>query len=546
MDPLQSDVDDIRECGTVFSLAQLLNVEVKTLLFFAYKNDDLYCQYKIKKKTGGERIISAPVEALKTVCQKLNFHLNEIYSEYLPQSAQGFVYNRNTITNAKKHLHKKYVLNIDIEDFFGSINTGRVMGLFKTHPFLFSKPQASILAGLVTHKNSLPQGSPCSPVISNMICLRLDKELTFLAQSKGWVYTRYADDITISSNNLNDDLAIAVGQGFIPGKRIVKIINDNGFVINKKKTRLANPFQSKWVTGVKVNENTNVSRKLIRQVRAILNAWEVYNHENAQIYFNRFYKGQERNIAAVVRGKINYIGDVKSKTNLIYIRLYNRLCDLENKPHKKIPESFKDRCIRDVLVIKSQKGFGSGFFIHKNYIVTAAHLLTDGERSVQITTKEKRLPVEFKSASILFVNKDQDFAILGTYSEFPNSIFEGDFRGRNLDMNNDYISIGYGGFRADNTFWTDPCAVDQTIVQIQATASGPSFLVANPMWSGMSGGPVFSKTTGLVVGYITNGSTTIQDGRDVQSHIFRPISNIPLEYRNVVNSRAETLETIPF
>jgi retron-type reverse transcriptase len=523
--------NDIRECGTVFSLAKLLNLEVKTLLFFAYNNDKLYSHYKIKKKTGGERNISAPIEALKTTCAKINFYLNEIYSEYLPQASHGFVPQRSIITNAKKHLSKRYILNIDIEDFFGTINTGRVIGLFKGYPFLFNKAQASILAGLVTHNNALPQGSPCSPVISNMICFRLDKELTVLAQSKGWIYSRYADDITISSNKLTDDLATKVGPGVNPGKIIVKILNQNGFVINKKKTRLSSPLQSKWVTGIKVNEGLNVSRKLIRQVRAMLNAWEKYDYKQAQIHYNKLYSVKEKNFSAVVRGKIDYIGNIKSKNNITYIKLYNRLCNLENKYHNKIPESFKDRCVRDVLVIKSEKGFGSGFFINKNFIVTAAHLLTDGEKSVHITTKERKLPVEFKSASVIYVNKEQDFAILGTYSKFPNSIFEADFRKRDLDINTDYLSVGYGGFRSNETFWTDPCIVDQKILQLQGNGAQIEFVVGNPMWSGMSGGPVINQKTKLVVGYIVNGAETIQNGREIKSHIFRPISNIPEEYR---------------
>lgn len=538
--------DDIRDCGTVFLLADLLKIDVKTLLFFAYKNDGLYLHYKISKKTGGERSISAPVEALKTTCAKLNVYLNEVYSEYLPQASHGFVPHRSTITNAKKHLAKKYVLNIDIKDFFGTIHTGRVMGLFRQHPFLFNKSQASVLAGLVTHKNALPQGSPCSPVISNMICLKLDKDLTTLAKSKGWTYSRYADDITISSNILSDDLATKTSLKTIPGKHIVKIIEDNGFTINLKKTRLSLPVQSKWVTGIKVNEKLNVSRKLVRQVRSMLHAWEDFGYEQAQRHYNQLYNGKGKNFAAVLRGKIDYIGNIKSKNNFIYIKLHNRLCELENKPHKRIPESFKEICTNNILVIKSQRGFGSGFFINRNLIVTAAHLLNDNERSVQITTKEKRLPVEFKSANVVSINRAQDFAILHTYSDFSNSIFEVDFRGRSLDMNTDYVSIGYGGFRSDQTFWTDPCAVDQRVIQTRGTGVDIEFSVNNAMWSGMSGGPVIIQKTGLVVGYIVRGAGTLQDSPEVQSFIFKPISNIPREYRAVPTQEDVNLETIPF
>lgn len=532
--------DNICDCETVFHLANLLNIDVKKLLFFAYKNAGLYNHYKIKKSSGGEREISAPIEALKTINRKLTFQLNEIYSEHLPSSVHGFVSDRSIVTNAKNHLNKRYVLNIDLENFFGTINSGRVMGLLRGYPFNFNKSLASVITGITTYNNSLPQGAPSSPVISNMICRKLDMELIKLAKENSWVYSRYADDITISTNVLTESLASKIKEDVILGIEIRKIIKRNGFSINKAKIRLARPNQSKWVTGVKVNNELNVSRKFIRQVRSML-----YSLEKSKTTIDILSNPETLILLNIVRGKISHVGNVKSKENLTYIKLYNRLCELEGKVHKRIPESLKEKYKENVLVIKTSLGYASGFFIRENVIVTAAHTIGLEERSVDITTRRMRLPVEFKGANVIFVDRAKDFAILYTISSsFSKAVFDVDFGDRSFDHDIDYVSVGYGGFRSNLTYWSDVAVVDQKIVQIENLDGNINYHVNSPMWSGMSGGPVISQKTGSVVGYITFGSPSLNSGQEVKNHVFRSISNIPLEYRPVKERTGQLF--IPF
>lgn len=525
-----NSINDLRDCRTIFHLAELLEIEIKSLLFFAYKNEQLYINYKIKKKSGGERIISAPAEALKTISAKINNQLQSIYQESLPKSSHGFVTDRDIVTNARNHISRKYVLNLDLEDFFGTINSGRIIGLFRRYPFFFNKKLASVITGIVTYNNSLPQGAPTSPVLSNMICLKLDRELTRFSESMGWKYSRYADDITISSNILSDKLIQNVSSELIIGSRILAIIKKNGFKINNKKTRLGLPGQSKWVTGIKVNEGLNVSRKLIRQVRAMMHFLE--QQKSLDPSSIESFKQNNKRLINIVRGKVSHIGNVKSKNNITYIRLYNRLCLLENKQHKRIPESLKEICMEKTLVIKTSLGFGSGFLINKNIIVTAAHVLSDEERHVEVTNRQKRLPAEFKSASVIHVDREKDLAILYTVtSDFSESIFNVDYGMRTLDFNTKYISAGYGGFRSHGTYWSDVCVLDQNIVQ----ESDNQYRVNNPMWSGMSGGPIISQKNGAVVGYIIKGSLTQESSVDIKSFLFCPISNIPQEFRDINN-----------
>lgn len=524
--------EDIRDCENMTDLANLLGLNLKTLLFLAYKNEHLYKHYRIKKKSGGYRDIHAPDEALKTACKKLNYHLSEVYEEYIPNSVHGFVYNRGIVSNAERHLVRKYVLNVDLENFFETVNSGRIMGLFKRHPFRFSKNLRSVLAGLTTYENHLPQGSPCSPVLANMICFRLDKEMIRLASKHGWRYTRYADDITISCNELDDNLATIKGEKVLVGEKIIHTIEKNGFTLNPKKTRLAVPNASKWVTGVKVNKKCNVSRKRIRQARAMLNAWEVYGEDRAEEEFNRKYNpGRNKKYSEVLRGRIDHIGNVRGKDDIIYRRLYNRLCDLEGKYENRLPETLKDIYLDKVLIIKSSQGYGSGFFINDQIIVTCAHVV-ESDRNVTFTTRDKKMPVEFKGASVLYVDKEKDIAILYTASRHPELMFNCSHRKTHQAFNTDeeYVSIGYGGFRTDDAFWSDPAAVDQKIVQKEELGGINSYRVSNAMWSGMSGGPMISKKSGKVDGYIVEGAQTQEGGTDIKSFKFYPVSNIPIEY----------------
>ena len=209
--------DEIRELG--FDADKLYPFTMKQLLYYCNPNHAFhrYRQFKIKKKSGGFRQITAPRnQSFMILLQSMNEILKSIYtpSEY----ATGFTENRSVVTNAAVHKGQNYVFNIDLKDFFPSVEQGRVMKRLTLAPFNFSPQIALLVSGLCSMRIKretpietkqhdldkqfmyvLPQGAPTSPIITNMICDTLDRRLAGLAKRFGLRYTRYADDITFSS-----------------------------------------------------------------------------------------------------------------------------------------------------------------------------------------------------------------------------------------------------------------------------------------------------------------------------------------------------------
>ena len=184
-------------------------VQLKYLTYYANPANckKRYQTFTIKKKSGANRTINAPVRGLKSILRPLNLILQYMYEPQ--QAATGFVLNRSIVDNAQKHVGHNYVLNIDLKDFFHSFNRNRVKMGFFNPPFNLKgnkEPLAFLLSSLCTHpfevdgetKTVLPQGSPTSPTITNILCQRLDRRLAGLSKRFGVTYTRYADDITFS------------------------------------------------------------------------------------------------------------------------------------------------------------------------------------------------------------------------------------------------------------------------------------------------------------------------------------------------------------
>ncbi|BDR76111.1 reverse transcriptase family protein [Clostridium tetani] len=278
-------------------LAKFLGIEYKKLRFLVYHRDvvsvDNYHRYTIPKKKGGVRNIAAPKSLLKNAQRKI---LEEILSK-LPVSeyAHGFLKEKSVVSGAKAHKSRpELLINIDLEDFFPTITFERVRGMFKG--FGYSGYVASLLSMICTYcermelevrgetkyvKTShriLPQGSPASPMITNIICRKLDKRLSGLASKYSFTYTRYADDMSFSFINENIDLTYGRLIGLIS-----KIVKEEGFNINKNKTKFLRQNNRQCITGIVINnEEIGVSKKWIKNLRAaIYNANKLKN--NGQI-----------------------------------------------------------------------------------------------------------------------------------------------------------------------------------------------------------------------------------------------------------------------
>ena len=226
-------------------------------------NNPRYIEFKIPKKKGKPRLICQPNAELMKIQRRLNLYFQAIYEFHIPSCVHGFVSksntaNRSIVTNAKPHIGKKNILVIDLKDFFTTIRAKRVKNLFIS--WGINDEIASTLALLCTYKGTLPMGAPTSPIVSNLCSYELDMKLMRFCELNQVTYSRYADDLTFSSNgNISDELI----------QSLIQMIRENGFEINYKKLRRIGSHRKQKITGIIVNEKLSVERKLKKKIRAI-------------------------------------------------------------------------------------------------------------------------------------------------------------------------------------------------------------------------------------------------------------------------------------
>lgn len=339
----------LQEVKTQEEFAQLLNdikieefgvtkskITVKQLRHFSSPeiHAKRYKTFHIWKKSGGVREINAPCYQLKLILYLLNKVFQAVHEP--SKSAMGFTEGRSVVSNALTHTGHNYVFNIDLENFFPSIPQARVWKRLQLPPFNLSQEVANVVAGLCCHtnedgtKNVLPQGAPTSPILTNAICDKLDRKMAGLAKRYGLHYSRYADDMTFSSmHNVYQE-----GSDF--RKEMMRIITEQGFTLNEKKTRLQRTGERQEVTGLTVNEKVNVARKYVRDLRCILHVWEKEGYGKAYAYFYPKYKRDKGYIKKgepvmenVVDGKLNYLRMVKGANNSTYLKLQERFNSLQ-------------------------------------------------------------------------------------------------------------------------------------------------------------------------------------------------------------------------
>jgi RNA-directed DNA polymerase len=238
-------------------LAQQLGMTPEQLRVVIGRRSSYYRKLTVPKRNGGVRIIHSPRAPLRPV---QNWILRKILRGFTPSEAShGFTAGRSIVTNAAPHQQKRVVLNVDIEGFFPSIKFQTVRKGFQRLGYPYSV--AVDLANLCTNKGTLPQGAPTSPALSNLACVRLDQRLTGLAKSLGQTYSRYADDLTFSSDH--DHL-----PAILPFVR--EILADEGFIVAEHKTRVYRVSGRQLVNGLVVNESINIDRRQFRRLRAAL------------------------------------------------------------------------------------------------------------------------------------------------------------------------------------------------------------------------------------------------------------------------------------
>jgi RNA-directed DNA polymerase len=279
----------LKAATSLGDVAKLLGFKPKAVSYILFKQPAAtkYTTFQIPKRNGGQRTINSPSDSLKLLQRHLADLLQDCVAEIntatqrKDRTAHGFKRKRSIITNARQHRHRRWVFNLDLEDFFPSIHFGRVRGfLLKNRDFALHEEVATVIAQIACHENSLPQGSPCSPVISNLVANLLDMRLVKLASAAGCTYSRYADDLTFSTNKKAFPTAIAVPAGaegaashvWLPGEALRKVIERTGFKINAAKTHLMYRSSRQGVTGLVVNEKINVRWEYRHNVRAMVHS----------------------------------------------------------------------------------------------------------------------------------------------------------------------------------------------------------------------------------------------------------------------------------
>ena len=353
------------ELGSEAALLTYLGISAKELQKIWWFRGRMYHQFEIAKRKDKTRIINSPDERLKYLQRKLAPLLDQLYRVRNP--VHGFVARKSVKTNALAHLRNRFVLNIDLKDFFPSITENRVTGVLES--IGIDTRVANILARLCCHNARLPQGAPTSPVLSNMICFRLDRELLAFAKGARCIYTRYADDITLSSHQPMSALFEGSAQpsGHLATERLVpalrNIVLTNGFNINPKKVHYADRHSRRMVTGLKINELLNVDRRYVRNIRAALYSVETVGKKAAQMKFESDHAGSS-DLGAHLEGKIAWLSYIRGQSDPVFRAIAVRFN--ANFPDRKIDvtptvDEVRDRAVWVVEHFEGEMAQGSAF-----------------------------------------------------------------------------------------------------------------------------------------------------------------------------------------
>jgi RNA-directed DNA polymerase len=279
---LATKLNRLKATSSRSELARLLGIQPKHLSFALYKIPlaARYSEFTVPKASGGDRVIHAPNPHLKAIQARTSSMLYECYNELYPKTenkslnlSHAFQKRRglSIASNGAKHRNKLYVFNVDFEDFFGSFNFGRVRGFFlSSRDFSLNEEVATSLAQICCHDNKLPQGAPTSPIVTELITRILDIRLSKIAKAHGCSYSRYADDLTFSTNKRTYPCEIAecdTSGIWTVGSEVLNKIHVSGFAVNLAKTRMQFADSRQETTGLVVNKKVNVPKEYSKQVR---------------------------------------------------------------------------------------------------------------------------------------------------------------------------------------------------------------------------------------------------------------------------------------
>ena len=286
---------------SITDISLAIGITPRLFTSFIYAPSNHYRKFVIGKRGGGDRIIHSPRTFLKVVQYWILDYL--LYSLTCHENCHSYQKGKSILSNSLPHVNRNYVANIDIENFFPSITQKMVFELLRKNDF--GEQLSKAIARVVTLENSLPQGAPTSPIISNAILHDFDEKMSQKSHSNDLFYTRYADDISISGKNKEDIIDLI----YYASKQIESL----GLKINKKKSRIASKGGQQKVTGLIVNEVAQPPRQFRRKIRAIFHHAE----SNPKLFIEK---------ANSLRGYVSYLQSFPNLKNRKEITKYKEVC----------------------------------------------------------------------------------------------------------------------------------------------------------------------------------------------------------------------------
>ncbi|RNC97313.1 reverse transcriptase domain-containing protein [Lysinibacillus halotolerans] len=550
-------------------------LEVTTGYLSKVINDpNRYQCFEIPKKDNSLRSIYSPTKDLLVIQLKIKKLIEQNFNPHY--KAHGFINGKDFITNAYNHIGKNFVLNLDLNNFFESISIKRVNNMFQRY-FKVRPNISTVLAHICCHPDGfLPQGAPTSPIISNVICKSLDKDLTELAKSlKLTYYSRYADDITFSckKKDFPKILAEDINGNIVLSNHLTNLIEKHGFKVNLNKTRLQSKYMHQEVTGITVNKKINLNRRYIKRIRAILYSFKKYVDEpDIPIgKFCEFYNITNNNIEEtkyrifnILKGHIIHISHVKGYNDsnfLDFMRKFNELLELYSLsiPAIKVLDSSNNFFKRNTLVIYPLNslddpqyfvdrdfikngnfeidsvcyGQGSGFYLKDIGIVTNYHvvsLIIEEVLEKKLTfCKEYYLEYFTESngkqykyhAKIIAYDKEKDIAILKP--KYPDLVDSGFKYNKRFNINDSITLLGFPNHTTGSEFRSDKGKIIRKIKNKNIS----TYEIDAKIFAGNSGGPVLNYKN-EVIGIATKGFTD----RGIVPPEFIPIKYAIEVYKN--------------
>lgn len=314
--------------STINSISLSFGVPISFIESVISNPSDYYKELKIPKKGRNKhkfRTVYKASHRLALLQSEIKTHIEcniyskdkTINSKFITKYAYGFIKKRGIVQNARKQLAKKYLLNVDIHNFFKSITENDVYNVL----IKLGTPHdgAEIISKIITYHGKLEEGLHCSPIISNLHCFNLDLELAKIGENHDCSYSRYADDISFSGNKRTPKL-----------KYIEQVFKKHHFKLNSTKTRFSKKGKPQYVTGLSVSDNLypripRPMKRMIRQELYYMSTFGYISHfKRIGIDYDYIPLEMER-----ILGWIRYISAIEPVLGKKYQQIFNNLSKYE-------------------------------------------------------------------------------------------------------------------------------------------------------------------------------------------------------------------------